>query len=64
MFWMASAIMMNELRAAPNGGAERGVRKQRRLRKVIETIPGAVLDRRLPAGLSAEGFFEGEHRSG
>jgi hypothetical protein len=30
---------------------------------VIQTIPGAVLDRRLGAVLSAEGFFEGEHGS-
>jgi len=40
------------------GGAERGVRKQRRLRKVIKTIPGAVLDR-LRAGLSAREIIRG-----
>ena len=49
--------------AAQIGGAARGVPKQRRLRKVIQTIPGAVLDRRFRAGLAAEGSFEDEHRS-
>ena len=61
--WPVVQVSESHRENVQNGGAARGVRKQRRLRKVIRTIPGAVLDRRFRAGLAAEGFFEDAHRS-